>query len=146
MLTVDLVQARRRGNELQLVPLDAAGNGRARDIAAALIAVTSAHLGKTRDDVEAAIGEIDVGPREVRLKDALWKLVEDRCEFESAADVAADDLRREVFTRACALRAALPPGARFDRRIVMNEVARGRGTTEEAIERALFADLRGAQV
>jgi hypothetical protein len=35
---------------------------------------------------------------------------------------------------------------RFDRRAVLAHVADGRGTTEDAIERALFADLRGAHV
>jgi predicted nuclease of restriction endonuclease-like RecB superfamily len=146
VLTADLVHARRRGSELQLVPLDAATRDRALAIAKDMIAIAGAHVGRTRDELDAALGEVDVGPREVRLKDALWKLIEDRCDFAAGGDGVTSELRHEVFARACALRAALPPAARFDRRSVLGEIARLRGTTEEAIEQGLFADLRGAQV
>ena len=55
-------------------------------------------------------------------------------------------IRRDVFTRASHARAALGPGEKLDRASVLAEVASLRGTTARAIERALFADLRGAQV
>lgn len=144
MLTADLVSVRRRGNELQLVPLDAAARDRARSIAEVLIAMAEAHVGRSRDELESALEAVDVGPREVRLKGALVKLALDRCEFSSGDDRAADAIRHEVFAHACAVRAALAAGDRFDRRAVLSEIARRRGTTEDAIEGALFADLRGA--
>jgi predicted nuclease of restriction endonuclease-like RecB superfamily len=51
-----------------------------------------------------------------------------------------------VFTRASAVRAALSAAERFDRGAVLAEVARERGVSAEAIERALFADLRASHV
>ena len=72
--------------------------------------------------------------------------IEDRCEFDGGADVDPEAVRRDVFTRASATRAALGAADRFDRDAVLAEVARERGTSAEALERALFADLRGAHV
>ena len=74
------------------------------------------------------------------------KLIEDRCDFDSAGDADPQAVRRDVFARASAARAALEASDRFDRRAVIAEVARERGAPPDAIERALFADLRGAQV
>ena len=51
-----------------------------------------------------------------------------------------------MFTRASSARAALGIAGRFDRSAVLAEVARERGTTADAVERALFADLRGSHV
>lgn len=146
MLTADLVSARRRGGELCLVPLNEAGRARALAIAGELLATATAHAGRTRDELSAALSAIDVGPREQRLKAALAKLIEDRCEFDSSDDVVPQAVRRDVFTRASAARAALEPTARFDRDAILAEVAAERSTSGEAIERALFADLRGAHV
>jgi predicted nuclease of restriction endonuclease-like RecB superfamily len=146
VLTADLVNARRRGNELQLMELDAAARGRARAVAEAMIAVARAHEGRTREELEEALAAVDVGPREHRLKDGLAKLIEDRCEFDAGDDLAADVLRHQVFAHASAVRAALGAVARFDRGAVLADVARERGTTVDAVERGLFADLRGAHV
>ncbi len=146
MLTADLVNARRRGNELRLTPLDAFGRASAVTIAERLIEAAALHVGRTREDLLGALSVVDVGAREHRLKDGLVKLIEDRCEFDSAGDVDPQDIRRDVFARASAARAALEATDRFDRSTVISEVARERGASEDAIERALFADLRGAQV
>lgn len=146
MLTADLVNARRRGKELELVALDAMGQTRARAIADAMIAIAEAHVGHTRDELDDALGALDVGPREVRLRDALAKLIQDRCEFLGNEDADATGIRGEVFSHASALRSALQPVDRLDRGSVLTEIARRRGTTADVIERALFADLRGAHV
>ena len=146
MLTADLVNARRRGTELRLVSLDAAGRERARAIAEALVAIAAAHVGRTREELDGALAAVDVGPREHRLRDGLAKLIEDRCEFDAGDDADPEAVRREVFTRASAVRAALSAAERFDRGAVLAEVARERGVAPEALERALFADLRGSHV
>jgi predicted nuclease of restriction endonuclease-like RecB superfamily len=140
------VSARRRGGELCLVPLDQAGRVRALAIAGELQATATAHVGRTRDELSAALSAIDVGPREHRLKAALGKLVEDRCQFSASDEIAPEAVRRDVFTRASAARAVLESTARFDRGAILADVARERCTSHEAIERALFADLRGAHV
>jgi predicted nuclease of restriction endonuclease-like RecB superfamily len=146
VLTADLVNARRRGAELRLVTLDAAGRERARDLAGALVAIAAAHVGRTREDLVAALTAVEAGPREHRLRDGLVKLIEDRCEFDAGGDADPEAIRREVFTRASATRAALGLADRFDRGAVLAEVARERGLSADAIESALFADLRGSHV
>ena len=144
MLTADLVNARRRGNELKLVSLDAEGRERARAIAEVLIAAAAAHVGRSREDLTAALSAAEAGAREHRLRDGLTKLVEDRCEFDGGGDEDPETVRREVFLRASTTRAALGVAERFDREAVLAAVAAERGTSPEALERALFADLRGA--
>ena len=144
MLTADLVNARRRGGELCLVALDAAARQRALALAETLIAITAASVGRARDELLPALAAIDVGPREHRLRDGLTKLIEDRCQFDTSDDADPVETRRQVFSRASEARATLPPGAILDRDSILAEVASQRGTPPDAVDRALFADLRGA--
>ncbi|HEY4016025.1 MAG TPA: DUF790 family protein [Polyangiaceae bacterium] len=140
------MNARRRGGDLCLVSLDDDARARARVLADALIEAARAHVGRTRDDLAAGIDAVDVGPREHRLKSALAKLIEDRCEFDANESVDSEEMRRVVFTRASAARANLAVSERLDRRAILEEVARERGGPPEAIEHALFSDLRGTHV
>lgn len=146
MLTADLVNARRRGSELRLVSLDEAGRARAVTLAQRLVAIVRAHVGRTYEELSAAFDAVDVEPGDYRLKDGLAKLLEDRCELQAPSGPEPEDLRRDVFTRASALRASLAAGGKLDRAAVLAEVAAERGTSVDVVERALFADLRGAQV
>lgn len=146
MLTADLVNARRRGTELRLVSLDETARARAVTLAERLAATVRAHVGRTYEELSAALDAIDVEPGDYRLKDGLAKLLEDRCELEAPSGPEPEDLRRDVFTRASALRASLDTGGKLDRTEVLAEVAAERGTSVDVVERGLFADLRGAQV
>jgi predicted nuclease of restriction endonuclease-like RecB superfamily len=146
VLTVDLVNARRRGSELHLVSLDDRARTRAREIAAGLVATVAANVGRPRDDLSLALARVDVEARDCRMRDGLVKLLEDRCEFEAPGGCDPEELRRDVFTRASAMRAAVDAGSRLDRGIVIAEAALARGVSADAIEAALFADLRGAEV
>ena len=143
MLTADLVSARKRGGELVLVPLDAQARVRAVALAGRLIEAVASRVGSTRDDVDAAIEAVEVGPREHRLRDGLVKLIEDRSVFDPGDD-DPEAIRREVFTRASIRRSSLGPGERLDRDEVLAEIGARRGRSREAIDAALFADLRGA--
>jgi uncharacterized protein len=143
VLTADLVSARRRGGELLLVPLKASARARALELAEELIGAAASGVGSMRDEVTAAIGAIEIGPREHRLRDGLAKLIEDRSVFD-AADADAEEIRREAFTLARRVRQSLSPGSPFDRRAVLTEVAARRSRSPESVEEALFADLRGA--
>jgi predicted nuclease of restriction endonuclease-like RecB superfamily len=145
MLTADLVLARRRGRELRLVRLDGARRARATTIAEAVVRAIEAGVGGARDDVEDAIEAVDVEPREVRWRAGLAKLALDRCAWGEEEGAEAPAIRRDVFRRAAAVRRALGAGARFDRDAVLRDVAKERGTDASALERALYADLRGAQ-
>jgi hypothetical protein len=144
VLTADLVNARRRGGELRLISFEGDARARASVIAGKVIGSILGEIGQTREDLLAVLASVDVEPRDRRLKDGLVKLALDRCEFEGGDDLDPEATRRDVFLRASAARAALDPLARFDRNEILVEVARRRGATAEAIESALFADLRGA--
>jgi predicted nuclease of restriction endonuclease-like RecB superfamily len=146
MLTADHVIARRRGGELRLTRLDEAGRARAVAIATEAIAAVEAGRGRERADVEEALDAIDVAPGEVRWREGLAKLLLDRCTWDEEAGDGACTLREDVFLRAAAARRARAPGERFDRAAVLAGVARDRGMEVEAVERGLYADLRGAQV
>jgi predicted nuclease of restriction endonuclease-like RecB superfamily len=146
VLTADLVNARRRGAELRLVSLDAEGRERACAMAEALVAIAEGHVGRTREELASALSTVEAGPREHRLRDGLVKLIEDRCQFDAGSEEDPEELRREVFTQASATRAALGAADRFDREAVLAAVAQARGTSAAAVDRALFADLRGAHV
>jgi predicted nuclease of restriction endonuclease-like RecB superfamily len=145
VLTADLVNARRRGDELTLVRL---GDARPRVVALAeqLILAVRGAVGGTFEDLSAAVDAVEAEARDYRVKDGLAKLLEDRCELDSPDEIPPEELRREIFTRASLARAALEGGAQLDRDAILSEVARLRGTSTDAIERALFADLRSAQI
>jgi predicted nuclease of restriction endonuclease-like RecB superfamily len=129
-----------------LVSLDAHARERARTIGEALVTIATAHVGRTREELETALSAAPAAPREHRLRDGLAKLIEDRCEFDAGEDADPEAVRRDVFMRASATRAALTATERFDRSSVLAEVARARDTSADEIERALFADLRGSHV
>ncbi len=140
MLTADLVNVRRKGRELCLIPLDAARRPRAIELAAAFLGLAEAHVGRSREELEEACRAVEVAPRERRLADGLCKLVEDRCQFAEDAGLDPEALRRDVFARASAARA----GDTFDRAALLAAVAAERNLTPDVVERALYADLRGA--
>jgi predicted nuclease of restriction endonuclease-like RecB superfamily len=146
VLTVDLVNARRRGSELRLVSLDDAARARAVTLARELVSVVRVHVGRTHAELAAALDAVDVEAGDYRLKDGLAKLLEDRCQLEAPAGPEPEDLRRDVFTRASTRRAALDAGGKLDRAAVLAEVAAERSIAVDVVESALFGDLRGAQV
>ena len=142
MLTAELVNARRRSGQLRIVALDEAARVRAAALAEIFLALAHDHLGRSREELEEAWGAVAVPPQDRRLADGLRKLVEDRCELdaESAHDPA--ELRRALFLRAAAARR---DGA-FDRRAIVDEMATHGALSPEDLERAIYADLRGAHV
>ncbi len=146
MLTADLVHARRRGDDLHLVRLGAEARPRALVLAERLIEAVSASVEGTHEELTEAVGAVDCEARDHRIKDGLTKLLLDRCELDAPGDVDPEALRREVFTLASAMRAAKGPGEPLDRAEVLAEIARVRGASSEAVDAALFSDLRGAQV
>lgn len=146
MLTADLVRARRRGDELVLIGLDAEARDRARALAEMILEEMRAHLGKTREELDAVLATIEVEARDERLKAGLVKLADDRCSFEVTSEVDAAELRRALFLRAAAARKLLPFDTHFDRSAFLASFATERGLTADAVERGLFSDLRGAHI
>lgn len=140
MLTADLVDVRRVGKELRLVPLDARVRARATELAGVFLHLARAHVGRSREEFEEACAAVATGPRERRLCDGLCKLIEDRCEFDAEAPVDPEELRREVFLRASQARTE----GTFERQSLVARIAEERSLSESALEQALYADLRGA--
>ena len=151
MLTADLVTVRRRGDELRLPVAGDGRRARVAALAAALAATARQQIGRTRDEVEESLRETaaafdeDSGGAagDRKLTSAVGKLVRDGLAFEETPAEAATELRRHLFRRAAARRAAGP--GPFDRAAILNEVAGERQTTAAGLEQGLFADRPGAQ-
>ncbi|MCA9627302.1 MAG: DUF790 family protein [Myxococcales bacterium] len=146
MLTADLVRATRRGGELKLSGLNGKDRERALEIAEALLTEAGSLVGRTRDEVKEGLGQVWVEGREKKLLDGLSKLVDDACEFQVETELQPMELRARLFGLATELRRELPPGEAFDRHAVLSRVATELELSEERVEGALFADLKGAHV
>ena len=146
MLTSDLVRVRRR--DKKLVPLYLRGDdaARARAIAAAMIDVLRAMVGRARDEVEAGLAAVPVSVRDRVVALGLEKLLEDRSTYEVAAGVDPEAIRREVFLAAATAHRELDVKGRFARDAVLAEVGARLGTPPAALEAGLYADLRGSEV
>lgn len=144
MLTADLVHVRRRGDRLQVVPLEEADRIRARELASTMLSLIKNHVGLSRGALLEAWAQISMAPAENRLARGLWKLALDTCEFDEGGALDPVALRREVFLRAASLR---KDGANaFDREGVLREAASARQISPLAIDEALYADLPTAHV
>ena len=146
MLTADLVNARRYKGELRITKLEGANRERATELAAIYLAIAHDHVGRTRDELEAAWDAVTADDASARLSAGIRKLVEDGCDLDSEPDVDPTEIRRDVFLRAAAARKALGEGDRLDRMTVLAEVGAARGTDAATVERLLYADLKGAHV
>jgi uncharacterized protein len=149
VLTADLVGARRRGDELRLIPVDARRRARIEALAATFSAVARGHIGSTRQQLDDALDEraadTDLPNPERRLIAAVLKLVHDGCSFEEPDAESAAALRREIFRRAAAARRAASASAPFDRGALLASAARERGTTADDLEAGLYADRPARQ-
>jgi len=146
LLTADLVRARQRSGELKLTPLDARSRAEALELAATLLGLAEAHVGKTRAELEEVIDAVVGGARDRKLAAGLAKLIWDRAELTEAVPIDPEVLRHDVFVRSRAAWEQLGEGARFDRAAVLAAVAADRGLTVDDVERGLYADLRDAHV
>src|SRR5688500_17339596 len=145
MLTPDLVRARRRRGELQLVDLgkDRAG---AEQLSQALLVLAREHVGRTRGELAQAMADVGAGSRQRKVFLGLAKLVEDACEFAVDSPIDPPGLRSEVFLAAASERRKLEPGTRFERERLLERVAGEHATGVEQVERALYADLRASHI
>ncbi|MDB4976594.1 MAG: hypothetical protein JWN48_4935 [Myxococcaceae bacterium] len=146
MLTAELVRARRQGAELRVSEIGSKLRPRALELTADLVALAEAHVGQTRAELNEAFASIEVHASEHKLALGLRKLVEDCLEFEMDGVHDPRMLRSEVFAAAAAERRALGPGEALDRSAFLAREAAARGLHEDGLVRALYADLRQAQV
>jgi predicted nuclease of restriction endonuclease-like RecB superfamily len=139
MLLSEHVLAQRRGDTLVLRKFDAAARARAETIAHALVETAKRHVGRPRGELEAALAAVDAEARDAKVKAGLTKLLLDRCTFEAAPPVPPEELRAELFSRAAAER---KEHGHVDRDALVASVADGHALSPEALEHALYADLK----
>jgi uncharacterized protein len=144
MLSFEHVRARRDKNQLVLQELSDRQRARAVAIADELLAAARSVVGCARDELERAFAAVELRPSERRLAEGLKKLIEDACEFEQIESADPATLRGVLFVRAAAERRASTLDAPFRRERVLEAFAAESGTSAEAVETALYADLRGA--
>ncbi|MCS6900335.1 MAG: DUF790 family protein [Polyangiaceae bacterium] len=145
-MTADLVRVRRRKGELQVLDLKDEALERAISLAAVYLGVAEEHIGKTREQLEEALDEIEVEPGDQKIAQGIRKLLEDRCRFEEPAMASPEELRREVFLKAVEARRSAAPHEPFDRDRILGEVARARGLDPLTLEASLYADLRSSNL
>lgn len=146
MLTADLVRVRRSKGELKVINLSGDSLERAASLAAMFLGIAEEHIGKTREQLEEALNEIEAEPNEQKIAMGIRKLLEDRCQFEEPPTVAPDELRREVFLKAVEMRRAAGEHEPLDRERVLAEVAKNRGMDPLILEAGLYADLRSSNL
>ncbi len=141
MLTADLALARRRGNSLELIAVDKKRRATLTEMGLALLEVFRKCEGESRESLERAYRAVDAGPRDVKLRDGLIKLLEDETTFETLVDIDPERVRETVFS---ASTRAWRDGT-FTREAVLAAAAAELGVALAHVEPALFGDLRGAQ-
>jgi predicted nuclease of restriction endonuclease-like RecB superfamily len=139
MLLSEHVLAQRRGETLVLRSFDAKARARADAIARDVVAVAKGAVGKTRGELESALGAVDAEARDAKVRAGLAKLVLDRCAFEQVPTVNPEELRAALFSRAASERRE---HGHVDRAVVVAEIAGAHDLSPEALERALYADLK----
>jgi predicted nuclease of restriction endonuclease-like RecB superfamily len=144
LLTADLVRPTTRKGVMHVRALKGDKRARALEHAALLIDAARQSVGKTRAEL-AARGPEEVPAKERILVAGLRKLVDDKCTWETDEDTDPPALRRAVFLAAAAARRELGPGAPFLRDEVLTKVAADEGLPADALDAALYADLKEAQ-
>ncbi|HEX4512473.1 MAG TPA: DUF790 family protein [Polyangiaceae bacterium] len=141
MLLSEHVLAQRRGETLVLRSFDAKARARADAIARDLVVIAKQSVGKTRGELESALGAVDAEARDAKVRAGLSKLVLDRCDFEQAPSVSPEELRAELFSRAAAERRE---HGHIDRAVIVAKIAEAHALSPDALDRALYADLKAS--
>ncbi len=102
--------------------------------------------GRTRGETEGDLSDLlGDGPGQL-VHQGLAKLLDDRCEYETVADLPPDAVREAAFRLSeVEHAAAAKEGRRYDRDRALLAVAAELGCSSEQADRTLFADLRDEQ-
>jgi hypothetical protein len=146
LLTSDLIRVKKRQKRLRAGYLRGDEAARILPIAEDFVAVLSNAAGMAREEVDDALDAVPV-PAELRIVAlGLRKVLEGRCAYEVPEGAPPEAVRREVFLAAAAAHKALDVRGELDRAQVLAEVAPRLGLSPEAIEAALYADLRDNEI
>jgi len=148
LLTAEHVQARRRGDELLLVPLDEDRRTLAQSMAESYGALAKSFVGKDRQSFMEACKALTPswGAKDRKLADCILKLVLDRCVFEEETPLDSQQVRAVVFERAAVLRRAATEPEAFSRDKVLEQSALDLGQAPALLDAALYGDLPGAHI
>lgn len=141
MLTTDLVRVQVEDGRIRPRYVDPDAT-RALNRAEPLIALVRDHVGATQGELDEALADHLSEGVDLKLRQGLAKLLQDRCEVAPESDLPPEELRQEVFIEAGARHPVGAGIADDDRRAVLDAVAAARGITVEQVEAGLFADLR----
>lgn len=142
MLTADLVRVRKRNGQLHVIGLNGKAKQRALELAAVLLSLAAEQEGKTYAHLREAWETVPTAPSERKLNLGLQKLIEDECEFEEHAALEPVALREQVFLAAAQARR----GGDFERESTLAKVGAALDVTPDAIDKALYSDLRSEHV
>jgi uncharacterized protein len=142
MLTADLAISWRRGDKIfpRLIRVDNAGFQRD---AANLIQIFTDFVGQTRGELEKELEEYIGTGTDYRTLRGFIKLLTDRCEFETSAPAAPEEIRQKVFLEAKKSHPVLIGSV--EREQVLKTVAEEFQTAPGAIIANLYADLPAQQ-
>lgn len=135
MLTGDHVRASAEDGVVTLKKLHGLSAPKLLNLAERLVEALRAQQGESMRTVTEAFAAVVAGPREVRAKEALVKLLLDGSELSDAPSADAADVRLALFREVAAARSA----GTFDRNALL--ARHGIGATPEDVERALYRDL-----
>lgn len=145
MLTVDLVRCRiSKDGTMKLVGQGAKQRPRQLEMAQFLLNTMAGASGATRQSVLELMDGMTLAPNEAKLYAGLKKIVLDHCEFEQAIEIDPEELRAMTWQLAAKAWRELQPQDVFDRMAVLGVVASRFDANVEAVEEALFGDLKNA--
>ncbi len=145
MLTADLIRCRVSGEGV-LTLMGGAAKQRPRQLAIAhsMIEVVDAHIDAPRDGILKTLDLIPFAPNERKLMLGLRKVILDECVFEQSVTLEPELVRAKVWTLAAQAWRTLGPESVFDRTAVLETAAQEFEVSVDALEGALFADLKSA--
>jgi predicted nuclease of restriction endonuclease-like RecB superfamily len=135
VLTGDHVRAGADDGIVTLKKLHGLSAPKLTNLAERLVETLRAHRGASMRTLGEAFAAVVVGPREVRAKEALVKLLLDASELSDMPSADAAERRLALFREAAALRAS----GTFDRDALLARHAIGAAADD--VERALYRDL-----
>ncbi len=146
MLTADLVRASVKKGVVVPRYVDA-GDERLQAEAEALMEAFRAHVGQPIGALEEAIADLIGDSTDYLRQRGLAKLLMDRARVETVAPRPPSEVRAVVFRHAGALWPVGPPGVAglHDRGAALAAAAAELGLTVQAVEDALYADLKAEQ-
>ncbi len=142
MLTTDLLRVRRRSGQLFLQYLHGRNVEEAKVIGADFINILSHSVGESREDIDSTLDAVPVPATARIIASGLRKVLDNRCTWDVPEGIDPEMVRREVFLESAAAHRALDVRGQFDRSTVLSGIATRLGTSPEAVDAALYADLR----